>query len=178
MEPLIQPILQTDAVRLRPFAAKDAALIRDASVDALIPSITSVPSHGTEDEILAFIRRQHDRLRLRTGYSFAIADAHSDVAMGQIGLWLRDADRGRVSIGYWVGSRHRRHGIASAALAAISDWGLTLPGVHRVELYVEPANEGSWRVAERCGFLREGLLRGWQEIGSRRRDMYMYSRLE
>lgn len=178
MESLTQPILESGSIRLRPFTAKDAPLIREASADALIPSITSVPAHGTDEEILAFIGRQHERLRLRTGYSFAIADAGSDVAMGQIGLWLRDADRGRVSIGYWIGARHRRRGIASAALEVISEWGLTLPGVHRLELYVEPMNEGSWRLAERCGYMREGLLRGWQEIDSRRRDMYIYSRLE
>ena len=39
---------------------------------------------------------------------------------------------------------------------------------------VEPWNEGSWRAAERAGFVREGLLRSWQRVGDERRDMYMY----
>lgn len=47
----------------------------------------------------------------------------------------------------------------------LSDWGLALPGVHRLELYVEPWNEGSWRTAERAGYTREGLLRSWQQVG-------------
>ncbi|MGY2744162.1 RimJ/RimL family protein N-acetyltransferase [Arthrobacter sp. UYCu723] len=42
---------------------------------------------------------------------------------------------------------------------------------------MEPWNEGSWRAAERSGYAREGLLRSWQEIGGRRKDLYMYSRL-
>ncbi|XAO47539.1 hypothetical protein QMQ05_05155 [Glutamicibacter ectropisis] len=29
----------------------------------------------------------------------------------------------------------------------MSEWGLSYPGIHRVELYVEPWNEGSWRAA-------------------------------
>lgn len=55
---------------------------------------------------------------------------------------------------------------------------LGLPDIHRVELYVEPWNEGSWKTAENCGYMREGLLRGWEEIGGVRKDMYMYSRLD
>ena len=67
---------------------------------------------------------------------------------------------------------NRGHG--PTALAA---WGLEQPGIERVELYVEPWNEGSWRTAEACGFHREGLLRSWERVGSDRKDMYMYSRL-
>ena len=47
--------------------------------------------------------------------------------------------------------------------------------IKRLELYVEPWNEGSWRAAEACGFLREGLLRSWEQVGDERKDMYMYS---
>jgi [ribosomal protein S5]-alanine N-acetyltransferase len=54
---------------------------------------------------------------------------------------------------------------------------LSLAGLHRIELYVEPWNEGSWRAAERAGYVREGLLRSWQQVGSERRDLYMYSLL-
>lgn len=65
----------------------------------------------------------------------------------------------------------------ASALKGLSDWALTLDEVQRLELYVEPWNEGSWRAAEACGFLREGLLRSWQRVGSERKDMFMYSRL-
>lgn len=178
MDPLNQPVLDALKFRLRPFEAKDAELVREASFDPLIPLITTVPSHGTDKEILDFIERQHHRLVERTGYSFVIADASSDQALGQIGLWLKNSDQGRASIGYWVGPTHRNKGIASSALGAISPWGLSLPGIHRLELYVEPWNEGSWRAAERCGYTREGLLHSWQEVGGQRKDMYMYSRLK
>src|SRR2546423_1114819 len=81
--------------------------------------------------------------------------------------------RGRV--GYWIAAPHRRRGYTTGGLDAISRWGLTLDGIERLELYVEPWNEGSWRAAERAGYHREGLLRRWQYVGPERRDMYMYS---
>jgi RimJ/RimL family protein N-acetyltransferase len=46
-----------------------------------------------------------------------------------------------------------------------------------MELYVEPWNTASIRTAEKAGFRREGLLRGWQEVGGERKDMYMFARL-
>jgi len=49
------------------------------------------------------------------------------------------------------------------------------PTLHRIELHIEPWNIGSIRVAETCGYEREGLLRSHQEIGGIRRDMLLYA---
>lgn len=160
---------------LRAFSAADAPLVREASADPLIPLITTVPSPADDDALHTFIERQHERARSGQGYSFAIADAATDRALGQIGLW--PLEHGRASIGYWIALSARRRGLATAALEVVSAWGLALPGLARLELYIEPWNEGSWRAAERAGYQREGLLRSWQEVGGRRRDMYMYALL-
>lgn len=177
MLPTAMPVLRHGAVILRAFEDRDAPLIQAVADDDLIPLITTVPRSGTTADALAFIARQHDRLRTGTGYSFAIADAQSDQAVGQIGLWLHHIDQGRASTGYWIDPRCRRRGYARAALHTLTAWALSLDEVHRLELYVEPWNDGSWRTAESCGFVREGLLRSWQQVGEERRDMYMYSAL-
>ena len=175
MLPRRTPVIRRPPVVLRAFRDSDAALIQSVAADPLIPLITSVPASGSRADALAFIGRQHRRLSAGQGYSFAITDADSGTPVGQVGLWLRDADHGRASVGYWVAAPHRRRGYTTAALDAISRWGLTLDGIDRLELYVEPWNEGSWRAAERAGYHREGLLRRWQYVGPERRDMYMYS---
>jgi RimJ/RimL family protein N-acetyltransferase len=90
---------------------------------------------------------------------------------------LKNMSHGRVSIGYWIASSHRQKGAARSALSALSLWAFTQPGIHRLELYVGPWNEGSWRTAQRSGFMRKGLLRRWLEVDGRRKDMYMYSRV-
>ena len=171
------PRLECGPVVLRDFTFADLALIQDASADALIPLITSVPTTPDAEAARAFVDRQHARVRDGQGYSFAIADSTSGDAVGQIGLWLSGIANGRVSIGYWLAARHRGRGVARHALQIISTWGSTLPGVHRLELYVEPWNVASWRTAEGVGYQREGLLRGWQAVGKERRDMYMYALL-
>lgn len=175
--PLRLPRLEDPPLVLRAFVGEDVPLIQDVSADLFIPLITSVPAQPDVEAARAFLDRQHTRLREGEGYSFAIADCASGEALGQIGLWLPNLAQGRVSIGYWVAARHRGRGVAKHALGLISTWGLGLPGVHRLELYVEPWNEASWRTAERVGYQREGLLRSWQAVGEERHDMYMYSLL-
>lgn len=127
--------------------------------------------------MLAYLRRQQGRLAEGLGGSFAIATADQDRAVGQIGLWPKPCDAGRASVGYWVVPSAWRRGIATAALKVLSAWGLGRPGLVRLELYVEPWNEGSWRAAEAAGYQREGLLRSWQVVGDERRDMYIYALL-
>ncbi|HET7018809.1 MAG TPA: GNAT family protein [Streptosporangiaceae bacterium] len=177
MVPTEMPVLRRKPVLLRAFTESDAELVRSVADDPQIPLITTVPTSGTLADALAFIKRQHDRLASGAGYSFAIVDSAGGEPVGQIGLWLRDLEAGRVSVGYWIASAYRGLGYAVAALDAISRWGLSLDGVFRIELQVEPWNEGSWRAAERVGYVREGLMRSWREIGSGRRDLYLYSLL-
>jgi RimJ/RimL family protein N-acetyltransferase len=177
MMPTEMPVLAHPPVLLREFTGADAGLVQSVAGDPLIPLITTVPVSGTAADARAFIARQHDRLATGAGYSFAIADAATGAAAGQIGLWLRDLTEGRADTGYWVAPRFRGRGYVTAALIAISRWALSLDGIHRLQLQVEPWNEGSWRAAERAGFVREGLLRSWQRVGPERRDMYLYSLL-
>ncbi|NUW37612.1 GNAT family N-acetyltransferase [Nonomuraea sp. SMC257] len=160
---------------LRPWRLADIAAVEEAAGDPYIPLISSVPSSYSDTEGAAFVRRQWSRAVERVGYSFAIADAGDDRALGQIGLW--PGAHGRASVGYWVAGSARGRGIACAALRTISSWGLEHLRIPRLELHVEPWNAPSWKAAERAGFVREGLLRSWQEIGGQRRDMYVYSKL-
>lgn len=109
------------------------------------------------------------------GYSFAIADAQTDVAVGGIGLWLAGLSQGRATAGYSVARSGRGRGVAGAALIALTSFAWSVPVLHRIELYIEPWNVASVRTAERARYQREGLLRSHQEIGGRRRDMLLYA---
>ena len=83
------------------------------------------------------------------------------------------ANRVRATDAVAPGARGR--GIASDALRALVLFAWTLPGLHRVELHIEPWNAASLGVARRVGFSYEGLLAGYMEIGGRRRDLASYA---
>lgn len=175
-EPFELPVLSGHLLRLRGWRASDAPTVQEASHDPLIPLITTVPTTDGEAEALAFIARQHDRMRTRAGYVFAIADAH-DLAVGHIGLFPVSGAEGRASVGYWVTPSQRRKGYAAEALGILTSWARRFDDLDRLELYVEPWNTGSWRAAECAGYEREGLLSAWEKIDGIPKDMYMYGAL-
>lgn len=149
---LIVPTLAAGPFRLRPFALADIDVVREASADPLIPLITTVPAGFSEDEGRRFVERQWSRAEQGNGYSFAIADAITDRAVGQAGLWLRDILDGRASVGYWVAGSGRGRGAAALAVVTLARWAHHDLGVARLQLYVEPWNTASIRTAERAGF--------------------------
>jgi ribosomal-protein-alanine N-acetyltransferase len=175
--PLSVPTLVATPFRLRAFDMVDLDLVGESSDDPHIPLITTVPAVFSESEGVAFIERQWSRARLGEGYPFVIAEDGTDRGVGAIALMLCNLDEGRASIGYWVVKSARGRGAATHALRAVAAWGLGTLRLPRLELFIEPWNAASIVTAERCGFRREGLLRAWQQVGTERRDMFMYSRL-
>ncbi len=166
------PRIVGNEITLRDFEEGDIEAVLEASTDDAITSVTTVPPVADPRLAEEWIARQHRRAASGTGYSFAIQAG--DECVGQIGLWLRDIDQGRATIGYWIRPSHRRRGHAFDALQTLCVWAWETAELHRLQLHVDPSNEASWRMAERAGFAREGLLHSWQKIGSARRDMLVY----
>jgi [ribosomal protein S5]-alanine N-acetyltransferase len=176
--PLEVPELRSGEVVLRPFRLSDLALIREASSDPYIPTITSVPSAYSDDEGRAFIARQLDRSRGGHGYPFVVESAADPGrGLGAIGLWLREIDSGRAYIGYWLTPAARGHHLAAAALACVVRFSFEELAIPRLHLFIEPWNVASQRTAEAAGFSREALLRGWERIEHEQRDAYSYALL-
>ena len=105
-----------------------------------------------------------------------IADAASGEIVGSGGL-VRDLGDGRAEIGYWVAPAHRGRGIATRLVRLVSDWALGEGGFARAELHVNPQNAASARVAEKAGFVLEGVLRSFEELKGRRADVAMWARI-
>jgi len=91
--------------------------------------------------------------------NLAIADGSGLV--GGIGLMLTDAPNYAHDgeVGYWLGQPYWGRGIVTVALRAFLAWAAPMHGLTRFTARVYHGNEASVRVLERCGFVREGVLR-------------------
>ena len=68
--------------------------------------------------------------------------------------------------------------MATAALEAVRDWVFADVGLVRLQLFHAVLNVASCRVAERCGFTLEGVLRSGSVFGDGRRyDEHLHARL-
>jgi RimJ/RimL family protein N-acetyltransferase len=96
-----------------------------------------------------------------------------------VGLALAPAiERGarEAELGYIVTPDARGRGVATAMLRALTDWAFE-QGILRATLIINVENTGSERVAERCGYVREGVLRSIFLKDGRRTNATLWSRL-
>lgn len=108
---------------------------------------------------------------------FTIRSLEDDSFLGFASLPHVELDKGEAEAGYVVSVGARRRGVATAALRLISRWGIESLGLMRIYLHIDPANEGSRGVAERCGFVSEGTMRSVYFKEGRRVDSALYSLL-
>ncbi len=106
-----------------------------------------------------------------------VADDAAGAVLGAVGLHAVDRHRGRTEIGYWTAPWARRQGVAARALRLLADWALSDLGMRRVDLYAEPTNLASQRVAESAGFERGNVVRGGIALRGRRRDVIRFTLL-
>jgi RimJ/RimL family protein N-acetyltransferase len=80
-------------------------------------------------------------------------------------------------LGYVVLAEERGRGVATEALRLLTDWAFAELGAVRLELMISVENDASKRVAERCGYLLEGVLRSLYVKPGRWEDTEVWSRL-
>lgn len=87
-----------------------------------------------------------------------------------------DRDHRTAWISYWLDTRARGQGLATRALGTLSAR-LLSSGLERLELGTRLNNPASIAVAERAGFVREGVERAKLRYGDQRFDVATYARL-
>lgn len=99
------------------------------------------------------------------------------VVLGGASLYDVDLGQARSGIGYWLVPEARGRGAATHTVRLLSGWAFRELGLKRTELTCGPDNSASQRVAERCGFVREGVLRSHLVFKDGRRDSVIFSLL-
>jgi RimJ/RimL family protein N-acetyltransferase len=83
----------------------------------------------------------------------------------------------QLELGYMIAPGARGRGYATALLRSLTTWAFVEAGALRIHLVVDVANVASLRVAERCGYVREGTLRSAWVKQDQRADTAIFSLL-
>jgi [ribosomal protein S5]-alanine N-acetyltransferase len=169
-------ILTTSRCTLRPWRIDDAAALADQANDPRIAAQTRdvFPNPYTLADAQAFLVSAVEETP-----PTRLAITVDDAPVGGIG-WIPGTDVSRVTaeVGYWIGVAQWGRGLAQSAVGALSDV-LLRPGsgFERLEAIVFVGNEASARVLERCGYIREAVMRRSAVKHGVIRDQYLYARV-
>ncbi|MDA2992593.1 MAG: GNAT family protein [Actinomycetota bacterium] len=143
-------------------------------------TLPQVPGEIESNKLPTFVEMvSWHRREGRQGRSYSLAIWHINGQgknlIGQItmGGVMYGAMRG-AHIGYWIGRAYANRGFITQAVQAVTDFGFSALKLHRIEINIRPENLPSIRVAEKAGYLFEGVRPRYLHIDGSWRDHVCY----
>ncbi len=138
--------------------------------EATRPPVDSDGALPSFFEMVRYYKKEGKSLR-SLSFAIWISEKGSSKLIGQITLGglVFGAYRGG-HIGYWIDQRYANRGYATRAVRAVTDFAFSELKLHRIEINLRPENEASKRVAEKSGYLYEGLRTRYLHIAGDWRD--------
>ncbi len=171
MEPVT---FRTDRLLLRPFELTDVddvfAYARDPEWGRYLP----VPSPYEYRHAVEFVARS-----VLTDWDAnpAFAICLNGRAVGGINIRV-DASRATAELGFSIAREHWGEGLAAEAARGVMDWAFNEFDLAKITATADLMNSQSWRVMEKLGMSREGLLRSDRPSDTdpgTRQDVVIYS---
>lgn len=171
------PVLETARLRLRAVQPDDAADVFHIRADERVMRYFGSPPITSLDKAAQQIHDFATSFQEQTGIRWAITRRGEDRLLGTLGFWRIDKPHFRAELGYDLAPDCWGQGIMPEAIGAVLTWGFTTMNLHSVEAQIDPANHGSRRVLEKCGFVQEGYFRENYYSGDRFTDTAVFSLL-
>jgi ribosomal-protein-alanine N-acetyltransferase len=167
--------LKTERLLLRPFRLADAA---------------DVFAYAKDPEWFRYLGRRMPRPYLRRDSDEYVAkrilapwESNPTFAMvldstviGGVGLKIRESND-HAELGYGLARIHWGEGLVTEAARAVVDWGFKDLGLAKIFAMADLPNKGSWRVMEKLGMTREGVLRRESIVNDKPVDNLYYGLL-
>jgi RimJ/RimL family protein N-acetyltransferase len=165
-----------DTVRLERFDRSHLDDVASLLEDPEVLRFTRVPEPVPAGFAESWLAVYEDGRRDGTREAFAVIDGAGSF-LGVAVAPRIDVPARTAELGYVVAAAARGRGVATEALRLLTEWAFAELGLLRAELLISIDNPASKRVAERCGFVREGVLRSLYFKQERREDTELWSRL-
>jgi ribosomal-protein-alanine N-acetyltransferase len=118
-----------------------------------------VMSIESEQDAEVVVRELAAEWRARNCFFMGAFDRETDEFVAQLYIGPVNWDVPEFEIGFFVDQDREGQGYVTEAVRAAMGFIFEHLGAHRVRMECDDTNERSWRVAERCGMVREGHIR-------------------
>jgi RimJ/RimL family protein N-acetyltransferase len=171
-----QLTVATPRLHVRSLVADDAPDIERIFADRQTQRWLPLPAGAGPIDCLAWCTElANERRDSGAGDHYAVVRREDERLVGC--LWTKRTDwvARSTEVSFAISAPVRGFGVAAEALDAVTLALILEHGLQRVELRIAPGNTASRRVAEKAGFVYEGLLRNAGHLHSGRVDLEMWS---
>ncbi|GAB1822475.1 GNAT family N-acetyltransferase [Herbidospora sp. RD11066] len=170
-----QPSLRTGDLLLRPLRESgDEPIVMAAFADPDI-RLWNLEHEADHARAATVIARWRARWTLETGATWIVE--RDGLTLGRVALRSVNLELGLAEAAYWTLPEGRGRGATTAAVAEMTRWALDDLGLHRIELRHAVTNTASCRVAERTGYVLEGVLHSATLHADGWHDMHLHGRV-
>ena len=161
--PISEPVLVDKALMLRPWHLDDVNSVYEICQDPMIQEFTTIPVPYTQEIAELWVRSSPQKYLEREKISLA-GIRNGEIALSISLHSIHEFDHVG-EIGYWVSPQARGEGLASHAVAMLTDFAFAI-GFRRITAITLPENLASQKTLLNAGFELETVLRD----GMTRRD--------
>ncbi len=155
--------LDTERLVLRKFNRRDASTL-DEAIRASLPDLNQwlpwARMDYTSGDTTAFIRESAQAWKEDRAWDYSIRKREDPSRhIGNISVWTTSKLGKIAEIGYWIRSDEAGKGVCTESVDRLLEETFDALSYHKVVLRIAIGNDASDRVAEKLGFIREGVLR-------------------
>ena len=164
----------TERLVIRRYRHDDIPDVLGFAAQPSVAKVTSRRIQATEEGVRKYIDLQNSYrpFEMDEVFELAIERKEDGKVIGFFGFICQDYGQGEM--GWALGEEYRGQGYATEAARALMDYGFNSLGLHRIHADTSTDNTASWRIMERLGMRREGLLRGAVYEEGKWVDRYVY----
>jgi|SRR4051794_15208734 len=166
--------LTDGVVALRKIRESDRAVLLSTMADPTVRRWLNMPRAPRDSDFDSTLRVIRNGFASGDRYDYCVTEPPDDVSLGAVIASRRHRDN--YELAYLARAEGRGRGLMTRGVRLLCDW-LFAEGVGRIEIRTHPDNEASQRLAERCGFQREGLERRSIWLHNQRHDAILWSLL-
>jgi ribosomal-protein-alanine N-acetyltransferase len=174
------PQLETERIILRELKSTDAEAVYRYLSDREVTRYLDTPPHRSlkqTQDLLNFLVSLFEKGEgFRWGITLKSGDA-AGVVIGTCGYHAWAKAHFRAEIGYELARDYWGQGIMAEAIKALLAFGFEQMALNRVEAMVLEGNRASARFLEKLGFQQEAVLRDYEFVQGRFRDVLLFSLL-
>lgn len=167
-------------VNLRPPRSVDADKVwvwRHQPELNLHQPLVELSSAQLKEDLLRYAYRPNDRF-LKDRFHWIIERTRDQIPMGWITLTIRNRLHQIGEIGYSLSAEFHGQGYGTEAVCRFLMLAFCELELYRIEAKCSVYNPASYKLLEKCGFQREGILRQYLMIRNTRVDHYLYAILK